>query len=196
MPEYNSREFLVRLGKGVIIPFSSILKSPLIKINDYTRINGNINIRGKGECHIGKYCAIGYDVRIITSTHEYRFANLQTAMHEKNNFGKQLEITKGDVNVGNNVWIGDNVTILNGVSIGDGAILGASSTVTKNVEPYTIVAGNPAKIISSRFEEDVIKTLNKICWWDWDEEKIRKNEKFFTLDLTCTSNSKIIQSIV
>ena len=197
MPEFNKREYILRLGKGVIVPFSSIFKSPLIDINDNTRVNGKINIRGEGACFIGKYCAIGYDVRIITSNHDYRFSNLQIAMYEQFDFKKKLEVIKGDVNIGNNVWIGDNVTILTGVFIGDGSIIGANSTVTKNVAPYSIVAGNPAKIIRYRFDEDIIRTMNEISWWNWDERKIRKNEKFFTLDLTCTCSGKdILKSIV
>ena len=117
-------------------------------------------------------------------------------MYEKFDFKKKLEVTKGDINIGNNVWIGDNVTILTGVFIGDGSIIGAGSTVTKNVAPYSIVAGNPAKIIRYRFDEDIIRTMDEISWWNWGEAKIRKNEKFFTLNLTCTSGKDILKSIV
>jgi acetyltransferase-like isoleucine patch superfamily enzyme len=196
MPEFNKRDYILRLGKGVIMPFSSILKSPLIEINDNTRINGKINIRGEGSCFIGKYCAIGYDVRIITSNHDYRFANLQVSMYEKFNFKKKIEVVKGDVKIGNNVWVGDNVTILTGVTIGDGAIIGADSTVTKNVAPYSIVAGNPARTIKDRFDSDIVRVMNKVSWWNWSEKKIRENEKFFTLDLTKINSQEILKSII
>ena len=70
------------------------------------------------------------------------------------------------------MWIGDRATILSGVSIGNGAVIGASAVVTKDVSPYAVVAGNPAKLIKFRFEQDVIDSLKKIQWWDWPLEKI------------------------
>ena len=80
---------------------------------------------------------------------------------------------KGDTVVGNDVWIGQNVTILPGVHIGDGAIIGANSVVGRDVEPYTIVAGNPAKIIRKRFDDELIALLLKFKWWDRGIEKIQ-----------------------
>ena len=153
MPEYSHRKFQLELGKNVVLPNASITKSLSIKIRDNTRINGAINIRGSGCCEIGKYCAIGYDVRIITSDHDYKFANLQIAMHEKFGFKNSIIKRKGDVKLGNNVWIGDNVTILSGVNLGNGSIVGAGSVVTHDVEAFSIVIGNPAKILKYRFVE-------------------------------------------
>jgi NDP-sugar pyrophosphorylase family protein len=83
--------------------------------------------------------------------------------------------TKGDVIIGNDVWIGFGVIILSGVTIGDGAVIGAGSLVSKNVEPYTIAAGNPCKIIRKRFSDEVIKKLLEIKWWNWSKEEIIKN---------------------
>ena len=82
---------------------------------------------------------------------------------------------KGDINIGNDVWIGYNATIMAGVTIGDGAIIATNATVTKDVEPYSIVGGNPAREIKKRFANDVISKLLKLKWWDWDIEKISKN---------------------
>jgi virginiamycin A acetyltransferase len=82
---------------------------------------------------------------------------------------------KGDTVVGNDVWIGYNVTIMAGVTIGDGAIIGTNSHVTKDVEPYTIVGGNPAKPVRKRFDDDTISILEKVRWWNWDIEKILAN---------------------
>jgi len=84
---------------------------------------------------------------------------------------------KGDTVVGNDVWFGYDCTILSGITIGDGAIIGAKAVVTKDVPPYTIVGGNPATIIRTRFDQATIDTLLKIRWWDWDAEKISRNIK-------------------
>lgn len=82
---------------------------------------------------------------------------------------------KGDIVIGNDVWIGYNATILAGVTIGDGAIIATNSTVIKDVKPYSIVGGNPAFEIKKRFSEETISKLLKLKWWDWDIEKITKN---------------------
>jgi virginiamycin A acetyltransferase len=79
---------------------------------------------------------------------------------------------KGDTIVGNDVWIGMDATIMPGVTIGDGAIIGARSVVTNDVEPYTIVGGNPAKVIRKRFDPQIIEKLLEIRWWNWPQEKI------------------------
>jgi virginiamycin A acetyltransferase len=87
---------------------------------------------------------------------------------------------KGDINIGNDVWIGYNATIMAGVSIGDGSIIAANSTVVKDVEPYSIVGGNPAKEIKKRFSKDDISKLLALKWWDWDIEKITANIQHLT----------------
>lgn len=83
--------------------------------------------------------------------------------------------SNGNVIIGNDVWIGLNVLILSGVTIGDGAIIGANSLVNKDVKPYSVVGGNPAKKIKSRFNEQTIEDLLRIEWWNWDLEKIKNN---------------------
>ena len=84
---------------------------------------------------------------------------------------------KGDIIIGNDVWIGYEAVILAGVSIGDGAIIGARAVVTKDVPPYTIVGGVPAKSIKKRFSDETISSLLSIQWWNWSKEKISKNIK-------------------
>ena len=83
--------------------------------------------------------------------------------------------SKGDTIIGNDVWIGHDATIMPGVQIADGAIIATKAVVTKDVEPYTIVGGNPAKPIRKRFSEATILKLLQLKWWDWDLEKITKN---------------------
>ena len=82
---------------------------------------------------------------------------------------------KGDIIIGNDVWIGYEALIMSGVTIGDGAIIGARAVVTKDVPPYTIVAGVPAKTIRRRFNDEVIETLQSAQWWNWEKERIEKN---------------------
>ena len=80
---------------------------------------------------------------------------------------------KGDTIVGNDVWIGQNVTIMPGVHIGDGAIIELNSVISKNVEPYTVVAGNPAKVIRKRFDDELIELMLELKWWDKSTEEIK-----------------------
>ena len=91
--------------------------------------------------------------------------------------------TKGDVIIGNDVWIGDNVTIMSGVTICDGVVIANNSHIVKNIEPYSLVGGNPGKLIKYRFTKEQIEQLLKIKWWFWDDEKINK----FT-PLLCNTN--------
>ena len=85
---------------------------------------------------------------------------------------------KGDIIIGNDVWIGYDAIIMSGVKIGDGAIIGTRALVTKDVMPYTIVGGSPAKPIKKRYDDDTISKLLKIKWWDWTAEKIQTNMKY------------------
>lgn len=87
---------------------------------------------------------------------------------------------KGDTKIGNDAWIGHNATIMPGVTVGDGAVISTNATVTKDVEPYTIVGGNPAKPIRKRFPEEQIAILLKLKWWDWEIEKITRNVAILT----------------
>ena len=88
--------------------------------------------------------------------------------------------TKGDTIIENDVWIGYGSTIMPGVRIGNGSIIAAKSTVTKDVEPYSIIGGNPGKLIRKRFDDSQISKLLEINWWNWDIERITKNVKYLT----------------
>jgi virginiamycin A acetyltransferase len=130
---------------------------------------------------IGKFCMIASDVIFIMnganhltkSISSFPFAifgeDWKNAMNGKN------YPTKGNTEIGNDVWIGFNSTIMPGIKIGDGAIIATNSTVTKNVEPYSIVGGNPAKEIKKRFAKEQIEKLLEIKWWNWEIEKITEN---------------------
>lgn len=130
---------------------------------------------------IGKFCMIASDATFIMNggnhlteaTSAYPFAIFGGAWQHA--MGGKSYPTKGDTVIGNDVWIGHNATIMPGVTIGDGAIIATKAVVAKNVEPYTIVGGNPAKPIKKRFSEDTISKLLELKWWDWDIEKITQH---------------------
>ncbi|QBQ07249.1 virginiamycin A acetyltransferase [Spiroplasma gladiatoris] len=129
---------------------------------------------------IGKFCAIAEDVKFIMSGAEHRINSYSTYPFEMFlEFSNKSKINlkknyKSNTIVENDVWIGYGATILPGVKIGNGAIIGAKSVVTKNVEPYTVVAGNPAKVIRKRFDNKKIFYLLDLKWWDKPIDKIIK----------------------
>ncbi len=136
---------------------------------------------------IGKFCMIASGVTFIMNGANHKMDGITT--YPFNIFGKGWEKAepalselplKGDTVVENDVWIGANATIMPGIQIRNGAIIAANSTVTKDVAPYSIVGGNPAKEIRKRFSNEKIKELLEMAWWNWDIEKITENLDFLT----------------
>ena len=128
---------------------------------------------------IGKFCSIAPGVEILVGGNHrpdyvttYPFAALPTDWPGATG---ETPVSKGDIVIGNDVWIGTGAKILSGVTIGDGAVIGAYSVVAKNVAPYTIAVGNPAREIKKRFDESTIQYLLELKWWDWDIDKIHRN---------------------
>lgn len=142
--------------------------------------NGNFTVKGNGNCKIGSFCAIGQDVKIILSNHNFSYPSIQYSLYNSffNEYPYELK-TGNYISIGNDVWIGDNVVILPNVKVGDGVCIGAGSIVTKDIPDYAIVAGNPAKLIKYRFNEKQITYLQKTKWWNWSDEEIIKNRHFF-----------------
>lgn len=146
---------------------------------------------------IGKFCAIGKGVEFIMNGANHRMNSASTYPFNIMGGGwervtpslKDLPI-KGDTVVGNDVWIGQNVTVLPGVHIGDGAIIGANSVVSKDVQPYTVVGGNPIKLIRRRFDDGTTEFLLGLKWWDWSAEKIFKN-----LELLCSGDLSKLKTL-
>lgn len=141
-----------------------------------------------GDIIVGKFCSIGGNVSVINVGHNHKWISTypftSKSMNLRGPWGncpggidsiKGHPTLLGDLIIGNDVWIGQNVTFIGGLTIGDGSVIGANSMVTKNVDPYTIVGGNPAVVIRKRFSDDIIKKLLKIQWWNWDEKKIKNN---------------------
>ena len=135
---------------------------------------------------IGKFCMIASDVKFImnganhlsNAISTYPFAVFGNGW--ENAMEGKAYPNKGNIEIGNDVWIGYNATIMAGVKIGDGAIIATNSTVVSDVEPYSIVGGNPAKEIKKRFSPEIVERLLKLQWWNWDIEKITKNVQNLT----------------
>jgi acetyltransferase-like isoleucine patch superfamily enzyme len=150
-----------------------------------TYFDRNVNIiswSDEYKIKVGKYCSIGRDCNfflhanhrsdwITTSSQLWGPVTPEVA---KLHMEMGHPSCKGDITIGNDVWIGAKSTIMSGVKIGHGAIVAAGALVTKDVEPYSVVGGNPAKHLKYRFEEQQIKDLLDIAWWDWEESKIKE----------------------
>ena len=164
----------------------------LVSVGKYTYGVNDItcyNYASGHNIYIGAFCAISHNVKIyMTANHRtdwvttYPFGHIYHAIF--NTFdGAGHPKSKGDVIIGNDVWIGANVTIMSGVTIGDGAVIANNSHVVKNVEPYSIVGGNPAKFIKYRFSASQIEKLLQIKWWLWEDFKINE-----AVPLLCNNN--------
>ena len=161
-----------------------VLKDDDFEIGEYTYVTAIPTIlKNPGrKLKIGKFCSIAPGVVIqIGGEHKmnyattYPFSSFIDAWPEAKQADVGRPVSKGDVIIGNDVWIGCRAIILSGVKIGDGAVIGAGAVVTKDVEPYAIVAGNPARLIGKRFDEEMIRKLLELKWWDWPIEKISRN---------------------
>ncbi len=178
------------LGTNTIVGnFSRVDNS---RLNDFCRINRNNHIfettMGKHtytgmntvvmHAEVGSFCSISWSVSIGGAHHDFTRISQHAFLYNKwdrlrpkntkipyNRFSKQLKI-------GSDVWIGSGAAIMRGVSVGTGAVIGANSVVTKDIPPYAIVVGNPAKIIKYRFDDDIITLLLKLKWWEMDDSFI------------------------
>lgn len=170
----------------------TIIKSPHILVGDYSYYDDPIDPEGfernvlyhygPDRLIIGKFCAIATQVKFIMGGANHKLDGISTYPFPI--FGQGWETAmnllmelpdRGDTVVGNDVWVGYDALILPGVKIGDGAVIGARSVVTKNVAPYTIVAGNPARPVKQRFSDAEVTQLLAIRWWDWEIDKITRN---------------------
>lgn len=153
-----------------------------IELGDYSYISKNASIN---KCIIGRFCSIGPNFCCGLGIHPTNGISTSPMFYSS---AKQNGITLCDENkveesketrIGNDVFIGANVTVLDGVSIGDGAVIGAGAVVTKDIPPYAIVGGVPAKIIRYRFNDTTISKLQEKQWWDKDEKELERVEHFF-----------------
>lgn len=158
----------------------------MVSVGAHSILSGPIRIVADlNQVSIGKFCSFAPQVTIWESLHDARRITSFYILSEffGDNFKRDI-ISKGPIQIGNDVWIGTRAVILSGVTIGDGAVIGSGSIVTKDVPPYTIVGGIPAKVLKPRFPGQIVQRLLYLRWWDWDEDKIGRNRMLFEGELT------------
>lgn len=180
-----------------IVYLQSVVTDPSIEIGDYTIYNDYVHdprdfVKNNVLYHypvngdrlkIGKFCSIACGAKFLFTSGNHTMKSLSTYTFPIffEEWGLDVQHirdawdNKGDIVIGNDVWIGYEAVILSGVTIGDGAIIGARAVVTKDVPPYTIVGGAPAKPIRRRFGDETVRRLLALRWWDWDEDRIRRH---------------------
>lgn len=169
-----------RLENVIIKNYCSFADNSFIvnsNISDYTSVGRNSTIIN---ATIGKFCSISWNVTVGATKH-YTDRISTHAFPYIINYGfcdKDDKIIE-PVIVGNDVWIGANAIIMPNIRIGSGSVIGANSVVTKDVPPYSIVVGNPAKVLRFRFNDAKIEEILNLEWWDWDKEELKKNIEIF-----------------
>jgi len=186
-----------RKNDKTTVYLKSVITDPNIIIGDFTMYNDFVNDPrlfekqnvlyhfpiNKEKLIMGKFCSVACGAKFMFTSGNHSMSSLSTYPFPI--FADVWDLdwkditnawdNKGDITIGNDVWIGYESVIMQGVTIGDGAIIGTRAVVTKDVEPYTIVGGIPAKPIKKRFDEQTIKKLLEIKWWNWEDEKIKQN---------------------
>lgn len=185
----TSRVNLNSRFEGMNKVYSNSHFSGFMGFGSYLASNSSLN------ASVGRFTSIGHNVHILKGQHSYTYPYVSTSpvfySLRKQNGGtftdkqrivevKRVEGTSFCIEIGNDCWVGDNVSIVSGCKIGDGAVLLAGAVVTKDVEPYSIVGGVPARVIRHRYNKDDIDYLRKLKWWDKSEDWIRNNVDILT----------------
>ena len=196
----NPEQIYPRKGKNNTesVYLKSVITDPSIIVGDFTFYNDFVNDPRDFEknnvlyhyplCNnerlvIGKYCSIACGAKFMFTGGNHTMKSISTYPFpifpdewglDEWNCGQAWD-NHGDIIIGNDVWIGYEAVIMQGVTIGDGAIIGTRALVTKDVPPYTIVGGSPAKVIRKRFDDETIKKLLEIKWWNWPSDKVKDN---------------------
>ena len=186
-----------RTGDTQTVYLKNVITESGIEIGDYTMYNDFVNdprdfeknnvlyrypINGD-KLKVGKFCSIARGAKFLFTSANHTMHSISTYPFPIFFEEWGLDVTnitsawdnKGDIVIGNDVWIGYEAIVLSGVTIGDGAIIGTRAVVTKDVPPYTIVGGIPAKTIRKRFSDEVISKLLELQWWNWPENRIKEN---------------------
>ena len=191
-----------RIGDRETVYLKSLITNPNIIIGDYTMYNDFVNsptlfeknnvlyqnsINGD-KLIMGKYCSVDCGAKFLLTSSNHTKRSLSTYpfgifFEEWGPYGADIKKTwdnKGDIVIGNDVWIGYEAVITSGVHIGDGAIIGPRAVVTEDVQPYMVVEGIPGKAVRKRFDDNTIKRLLEMKWWNWPDEKVKENIEFIT----------------
>ena len=195
----DTKKLYLRTGDKQTVYLKNVITDPSITVGDYTMYNDFVNDPvgfernnvlyhypiNRDRLIIGKFCSIACGAKFLFNSANHTLSSLSTYPFplffeewglEKRNVAASWD-NKGDIVIGNDVWIGYEAVIMAGVTIGDGAIIGARAVVTKDVPPYMVAGGIPAKPIKKRYPEETIAALSELKWWDWPEERIAKNIK-------------------
>lgn len=193
----SEKKIYPRTGDTQTVYLKHVIADANIEIGDYTMYNDFVNDPrdfqknnvlyhypiNRDKLIIGKFCSIACGAKFIFTSANHKLGSLSTYPFplffkewdlDKTNVTDSWD-NKGDIVIGNDVWIGYEAVVMQGVTIGDGAIIGTRAVVTKDVPPYSIVGGVPAKPIRKRFSDEVISRLLEIKWWEWPDEKIKEN---------------------
>lgn len=193
----DTKKLYPRTGDKQTVYLKNVITDPSITVGDYTMYNDFVNDPvgfernnvlyhypiNRDRLIIGKFCSIACGAKFLFNSANHTLSSLSTYPFplffeewglEKRNVAASWD-NKGDIVIGNDVWIGYEAVIMAGVTIGDGAIIGARAVVTKDVPPYTVAGGIPAKPIKKRYPEETIAALSELKWWDWPEERIAQN---------------------
>ena len=186
----DTKKLYPRTGDKQTVYLKNVITDPAITVGDYTMYNDFVNDPvgfeknnvlyhypiNRDRLIIGKFCSIANSANhTLSSLSTYPFPLFFEEWGlEKRNVAESWD-NKGDIVLGNDVWIGYEAVIMAGVTIGDGAIIGARAVVTKDVPPYTVAGGIPAKPIKKRYPEETIAALSELKWWDWPENRIAQN---------------------
>ena len=192
----SEKKVYPRTGDNQTIYLKNVITDPNIKIGDYTMYNDFVrdprdfqknNVLyhypvNNDKLVIGKFCSIACGAKFIFTSANHTLKSLSTYPFpiffeewglDSANITEAWD-KKGDIVIGNDVWIGYEAVILSGVTVGDGAIIGARAVVTKDVPPYAIVGCIPARYIRRRFDEKTVTKLMELKWWEWSDEKIKE----------------------
>ena len=163
-----------KLEDHIVIAEDSVIE-PTVKIGRYTYMQANCNLNN---CIMGSFCSLGNNVLIGPWQHPLNLMSTSPKIY-RDILGGDFSDKPLQTTIGNDVWIGSNVIIIGGITIGNGAVIGAGSVVTKDVPDYAVVVGNPSRILRYRFSATDREKIDRLNWWNWNNDEIVKNKKIF-----------------